>query len=104
VEKHDGLIFYFGEFAKQYAYSFIEHGFSSNEAHDNTKYEKEAEKGAVNFLKFDSFVNENIGKNGISELLSGGLSEDKKIGILQRWVDYYNSSNKKNVENEENKK
>ncbi|WP_286863330.1 MULTISPECIES: hypothetical protein [Sphingobacterium] len=103
VEKHDGLISYFGEFAKQYTSSFIENGFSSNDGHDNAEYEKEADKGAVNFLKFDRFVNENIGKNGITDLLSGGLSEDKKIDILQRWINYYNSSNK-NVGNEKNKK
>ncbi|QQT29443.1 hypothetical protein I6I99_19130 [Sphingobacterium multivorum] len=49
MEKHNGLISYFGEFAKQYAGSFIENGLSSNDVHDNAEYEKEADKGVVNF-------------------------------------------------------
>lgn len=59
--------------------SFIENGFSSNDGHDNAEYEKEAEVAAGNFKGFNKFVNEKIGKNAIADLLSEGLSEEKKI-------------------------
>ncbi|TWI13911.1 hypothetical protein IQ31_05460 [Sphingobacterium siyangense] len=90
VEKHDGLISYFGEFAKQY----------TNNGHDD-EYEKEAEKGAVNFKNFNDFVNKKIGKNAITELLSGGLSEENKIDKLQAWINYFNSSTKKKDDDED---
>ncbi len=101
VKKQDDVINYLGQFVVQYIEAAEQYGFSG--AHDNAKNEKEAEKGAVNFKKFNDFVNKNIGNNAVEDLFSGGLSEQRKIDKLQRWIDYYNNSRKKEDEEKDNK-
>ena len=76
IKKHDSLFGYLGEFVGQYVRA-------GN--HDDAPYEKEAEEGADNFRLFSDFVNKNVGKNGIVELLGSGVSEDKKIERINDW-------------------
>ena len=62
-------------------------------SHDNSKFEKEADKGRVMFRAFNKYVNKNYGKNRISKLFSNPHNKQENI---KKMVDKWWNNFKKN--------
>lgn len=66
----------------------------STHGHDEAPSEVEAEKGAIVFRAFNSFVNITYGEGSIESLFNSNLDENKKIDILSDWWNSYQESRK----------
>ena len=80
IDESGGLLPYISSFIGEYI---------NHMGHDNSPKEREAEKGAREFDKFNKFVNSNIGKNALINLFESNLSHQDIIDKIDEWWDLY---------------
>ena len=86
IDKKRGLLLYSLSFGVEYLRS----------GHDNAPSEKEADKGYLEFMRFNQFVSNNYGSTALKDLFESELSEQDKISIIDNWWTDY----KKNTTND----
>jgi RHS repeat-associated protein len=81
LQNSGGIFSYLGEFIKQY---------SQAGSHDEAPFEKAADVGANNLVKFNAFVDHYFGKESIQKLFNNSKMTDKqKIAKLDDWNNHY---------------